>query len=64
MIGQVKNCNVYANRAIVEQYINDKNPYENRNPIGIDLLALTRYAKANNKKPEELQESEIDKFRK
>ena len=64
MIGQVKSCNVYANREIVEQYICDKNPYENRNPIGIDLLALTRYAKANNKKPEELQESKINYFRK
>ena len=64
MSGQVKNCNVYANREIVEQYISDKNPYENRNPIGINLLALTRYAKANNKKPEEMKESEIENFRK
>ena len=64
MSGQVKSCNVYANREIVEQYISEKNPYENRNPIGIDLVALTRYAKANKKKPEELKESEIENFRK
>ena len=63
MNGQMKNCNVYNNREIVDKYIEEFNPYESRTSIGIDLLALTRYAKVNNKKLEELKEEEIDQFR-
>lgn len=39
------------------------NPYELQPSIGIDLVALTRYAKANGKTLTELSETEIDLFR-
>lgn len=39
------------------------NPYELQPSIGIDLVALTRYAKANGKILTELSETEIDLFR-
>lgn len=63
MIGQMKNCSVYSNRKIVEQYIEKMNPYESRPSIGLDLLALTRYAKANNRKLEDMKEHELAKFK-
>lgn len=62
MTGLMKSCNVYSNRKTVEQYISNLNPYENRPSIGIDLLALTRYARANNKKPEDMGETEVAAF--
>ena len=39
------------------------NPYEMQPSIGIDLIALTRYAKANGKTLTELSETEINLFR-
>ena len=39
------------------------NPYELQPSIGIDLVALTRYARANGKTLTELSETEIDLFR-
>ena len=64
MTGQMKSCSVYRNRKVVEQYNAIMNPYESRPSIGIDLLELTRYAKANNKKPENMSEEEIALFKK
>lgn len=61
---RVMNCNTYENRKIVEQYIKEFNPYEYHPSIGIDLLALTRYAKKVGKKATELSELEIVPFRK
>ena len=63
MTGLMKNCNVYNNRKIVEEYVKNFNPYESRPSIGIDLLALTRYARENNKKLENLSEQEISQFK-
>ena len=63
MNGQLMNCNTYENRKIVEQYVAEFNPYESRSSIEIDLLALTRYAKALGKKVNELNESELDEFK-
>lgn len=50
MNGRVMNCNTYKNRKVVEQYLNEFNPYESRPSIKIDLVALTRYAKSIGKK--------------
>lgn len=47
---------------IAEQYIREMNLYESRPSIAIDLVALTRYAKANNINLTELKESEIAMF--
>lgn len=63
MNGRVMNCNTYENRKIVEQYVKEFNPYESHPSIGIDLLALTRYAKKVGKKANELSELEIAPFR-
>ena len=64
MTGQMKNYNLNSNKKIVEQYFNDFNPYESRTSIGIDLLALTRYAKAHNIKLEDMNDAEVAKFKK
>lgn len=64
MSGRVMNCNTYENRKVVEQYVKEFNPYESCPSIGIDLLALTRYAKKIGKKANELSESEMALFRK
>ena len=64
MSGRVMKCNTYENRKVVEQYVKEFNPYESRPSIGIDLLALTRYAKKIGKKANELNESEIMLFKK
>lgn len=63
MNGRVMNCNTYKNRKVVEQYLNEFNPYESRPSIKIDLVALTRYAKSIGKKTNELKEDEIATFR-
>ena len=63
MNGRVMNCNTYKNRKVVEQYLNEFNPYESRPSIKIDLVALTRYAKSIGKKANELKENEITVFR-
>jgi len=62
MSGQTKKCSVFEKREIAEQYIREMNPYESRPSIAIDLVALTRYAKANNINLTELKESEIAMF--
>lgn len=64
MNGQLMNCNTYENRKIVEQYVADFNPYESRDSIEIDLLALTRYAKKLGKKLNELDQNELNEFKK
>lgn len=64
MSGQTMKCNTYENRKTVEQYVEMFNPYESRPSIGIDLVALTRYAKQNGKKANELSEKEISLFKK
>ena len=63
MNGQMTKCNTYSNRKIVEQYVKKFNPYESRPSIGIDLVALTRYAKENGKVVKELSESEVALFK-
>ena len=62
MNGQVMNCNTYENRKIVENYVNEFNPYENHPSIDIDLVALTRYAKNLGKKTSDLTSAEIASF--
>lgn len=64
MNGRVMNCNTYKNRKVVEQYLNEFNPYESQPSIKIDLVALTRYAKSVGKKANELKEDELASFRK
>ena len=64
MSGQMMKCNTYENRKTVEQYVEAFSPYESRPSIGIDLVALTRYAKQNGKKADELNEQEIARFKK
>lgn len=64
MSGQMMKCNTYDNRRAVDQYIEMFNPYESRSSIGIDLVALTRYAKKNGKNIKQLSEREIELFRK
>ena len=63
MSGQMMNCNTYENHSTVEQYLKMFNPYETRPSIGIDLVALTRYAKKSNKTLKELSEEEVALFR-
>ena len=63
MSGQRKNSNMYEECEQVNLYLREFSPYESRESIGIDLLALTRYAKKNNKKTSELTEEEIDLFK-
>lgn len=64
MNGQMMKCNTYSNRKIVDQYVKMFNPYESRPSIGIDLVALTRYAKNNGKTVKELSENEVALFKK
>ena len=64
MSGRVMNCNTYKNRKTVEKYLSNFNPYESHPSIGIDLVALTRYAKSVGKRTSELKESEIATFKK
>lgn len=64
MSGQMMKCNTYENRKMVEQYVEAFSPYESRPSIGIDLVALTRYAKQNGKRTDELSEQEIARFKK
>lgn len=63
MTGLKKSCNTCDNKKIAEKYISDLSPYENRPPVEIDLLALTRYVKANNIKLEDMSEEELIKFK-
>ena len=63
MTGLKKSCNTRDNKKIAEKYISNLSPYENRPPIEIDLLALTRYVKANNIKLEDMTEEELIKFK-
>lgn len=64
MNGQTMKCNTYKNRNVVDQYIKMFNPYESRPSIGIDLVALTRYAKKNGKTVNQLSEGEVQLFKK
>ena len=64
MNGQMKKCNTYENRKVVEEYLKEFSPYENRASIAIDLVELTRYAKKNGREIKELSEEEILMFKK
>lgn len=64
MNGQMMKCNTYNNRTVVDEYVKMFNPYESRPSIGIDLVALTRYAKKNGKTVKQLSESEVELFKK
>lgn len=64
MNGRMMKCNAARNQSIVDSYISKFNPYENEPSIGIDLVALTRYAKKNGKTAKELNPKEISLFRK
>ena len=64
MNGQMMKCNTYKNRNVVDQYIKMFNPYESRPSIGIDLVALTRYAKKNGKTVNQLSDGEVQLFKK
>lgn len=59
MSGQTMNYRTYENRKKVDEYIEKFNPYESKPSIGIDLVALSRYAKKIGKKLEELTEQEL-----
>lgn len=64
MNGLMANCNTYVNCKEVDQYISRNNPYEIHPSIGMDLVALTKYAKKCKKLPKQLSETEISKFKK
>ena len=64
MNGRMMKCNTIRNQSIVDNYISEFNPYENKPSIGIDLVALTRYARQNGKTAKELSSKEISLFRK
>jgi len=64
MNGRMMKCNTIRNQSIVDNYISEFNPYENKHSIGIDLVALTRYARQNGKTAKELNSKEISLFRK
>ena len=64
MNGQMMKCNTYENRKRVEKYLKMFNPYESKPSIGIDLVAVSRYAKEHDKKLDELTEHELVIFKK
>lgn len=64
MNGQMMNCKTYENRKKVDNYIEIFNPYESNPSIGIDLVAVSRYAKEIGKKLDELTEQELFMFKK
>lgn len=64
MNGQMMKCNTYKNRTEVDEYVKMFNPYESRPSIGIDLVALTRYAKKNGKTVKQLSKREMELFKK
>lgn len=63
MSGQMMNYNTYKNRKKVDAYITVFNPYESKPSIGIDLVAVSRYAKEIGKKLDELTVQELVLFK-
>ncbi len=63
MNGPMKKCNTARNQSIVDNYISKFNPYESKPSIGINLVALTRYAKKNGKTAKELSPEEVSLFK-
>lgn len=63
MNGQMVKCNTYRNQTAVDEYLKSFNPYESRSSIGIDLVAITRYAKRNGKTVKELSPREVELFK-
>lgn len=62
MTGEMTKCNTVENQSIVNRYLSEHNPYESELSIGIDLVALERYAKENGKTAKELSPEEIAMF--
>lgn len=57
MTGKIAKC-----QSVVNRYLLEHNPYKSEMSIGIDLVALTRYAKENGKTAKELSPEKIAMF--
>lgn len=51
------------NTALPSSYYEIPNPYHTAPSTGIDLLALSKYARAQNKKLDESDREEVSRFR-
>ena len=63
MTEKIAKCNTTKNQSVINRYLSKRNPYESVPSMRIDLVALTRYAKENNKTAKKLSPEEIALFK-
>lgn len=62
MTKKIAKCNTTKKQSVINRYLSEHNPYKSEPSMGIDLVALTRYAKENDKTAKELSSEEIAMF--